>query len=298
MSNRKTFLRKAAVALAGAAVTPVLTRRPADAADDRYAVLLRPTEAYAAVTSSSESVTAGKYVLVVDGVSQGLLYSVAGGNITTDVIKEKIGPDILTTKHIGSPKVEDVKFKCGLDTPSALSDWLKAALNKSASSAKDVGVIAADYNGNEVAEHQFTHALITEISFPACDASSKDAAYLQVTFAPQTEKHIAANKGKSVATGGGFSKTWIPSNFRLAISGVDCSKVSKIETITWKGATTTSSAGAGAPVISGYAAAGGGNVSNLVVSVAESRASDFLAWQKAATANIGTSATKSGKLDS
>ncbi len=296
MSNRKTFLQKAAAVLAGSAASPVLSRRPASAADDRYSVLLPVAEKYEAVSSQSKGYTAGKYVLVIGGISQGPLHSVEGGHVTSDVVTQKLGADALQNKHIGTPKLEDVTFNCGLDAPSALSDWLKAALNKSAAATRDVGVIGLNFDNTEVEEQQFTQALITEIGFPACDASSKDAAFLQVKFAPGTARLIATNKGKAVPLGAGFSKTWLPSNFRLTIAGVDCTKISKIEGITWKGA--ASSSGGGAPVIGGSSiAAGGGNLTNLVVTVAESSANDFLNWQKTAMTKPGTSATKSGKLD-
>jgi phage tail-like protein len=277
-NTRKAFLRNAAAILAGSAASPVLTRRPANADDDRYAVLLPATETYEAITSDSRGYSAGKYVLVIDGVSQGPVHSVEGGHATSDVVTEKLGPDTTTKKHIGNVKYDDVTFKCGLDTPSALSDWLKAALNKSAA-PKNVTLIGADSNNSEVEEQQFTHALITEIGFPACDASSKDAAYLQVKFSPEVAKQVLTNKGKPVSVTGGSVKNWIPANFRLTIPGVDCTKVSKIEAITWKG--KASSASAGAPTIGGSSvAAGGGSVSNLVVTVATSSAKDFLDWQK------------------
>jgi hypothetical protein len=74
--------------------------------------------------------------------------------------------------------------------------------------------------------------LITETMIPALDAASKDAGYLTVRFQPEA---IDVNPGGAkLSFVGPKPKLWRTSNFRLEIDGLDCTKVSNIDSFSVK----------------------------------------------------------------
>src|SRR5204863_2949834 len=74
-----------------------------------------------------------------------------------------------------------------------------------------------------------------EVTIPACDGSVKDPAFLGLKLVPEETKDLPAQG--SVAefnTRDLRARSWSPSHFRLKINGVDCTRVSKIESFTIK----------------------------------------------------------------
>jgi hypothetical protein len=124
----------------------------------------------------------------------------------------------------------------------------------------------ADYDHKELMRLNFYNAILTDVTFPACDASSKDAAYMSLKLQPEKLRKVI---DPNVKTGGAMSETrqkqWLPSNFRFTIPGVDCKYVSKIDAIKSGG-------------------------SNIGLTLAASHGADFEQWQK-------QGGTKSATLD-
>ena len=98
------------------------------------------------------------------------------------------------------------------------------------SSPKDGTLLTTDVNRNVTSARAFQHALITELTIPTCDAQSRTPGSLALSFTAGTATDVVpAGTVTSPAT---QQKAWLTSNFRLEINGLDCTKVSKIETIT------------------------------------------------------------------
>jgi hypothetical protein len=89
----------------------------------------------------------------------------------------------------------------------------------------------------EMGRLNFFNALITELGFPAVDASSKDACKMQVKFTPEYTRNIR-KPGNPISgvLGKGEQKKWTAANFKLELQGADkaASWVNKIEAITIK----------------------------------------------------------------
>lgn len=195
--------------------------------------------------ASSRSYVSGNYMLELDGVQQGLIKSIQGGTVYAEVINEAAGPDYFVHKHIGQPKYEDFAMQVGFSMSKPLYDWISASW-KMNYQRKGGAVVATDYNYNAKSKRQFTNALITETTIPAMDAASKEPGYLTIKFAPETIRNMKAD-GKAV-TGGSTpksdaQKTWLPSNFRLEIDGLDATKVNKIDAFTVKQTTVQDDVG-------------------------------------------------------
>lgn len=182
---------------------------------------------------SARSYRSERFLLELDGTSCGFIKSIDGGGITADVIGEKSGPDCFTHKHIGSPKYEDLVIGTDLSLAKSFYDWIAATWNCNFQ-RKDVDVITVDQNGNSLSRDEYFNTLITETTFPACDASSKEPQYLMVKISPEYSRSKNGAGKIQFNSGKGQQKIWIPSNFRLEIGGLDCSGVSKVDAITVK----------------------------------------------------------------
>jgi T4-like virus tail tube protein gp19 len=224
----------------------------------------------AGVTASSvnkRAYVAGKFLLDLDGVATSIL-GTEGGGAYADVVDEKVGPSGFVKKHIAGVKYEDITINCGAGMSKSFYEWVKSSIDQKPL-RKNGAIIAADYDYKEHSRLEFTNGLITEIGFPACDAGSKDAAKMTVKIAPETTRHKAGS-GQTIKVSGAVQKKWLPSNFRLEIPGLDCSKVNKIEAITIKQKVVED------PVGELRAA----EVSSTVVTLPESFAKSFYDWHE------------------
>lgn len=177
---------------------------------------------------------AGRFALELDGVLMGFVQSAEGGHAYSDVVSERVGPERIQRKHIGNVKYEDITIKVGANMPKAFYQWMQETM-AGQSSRKNGAIIAADYNYRETERLTFTNALITEISFPTLDASSKDPAYITIKISPETTRRKQPS-GKQLQPVGSKQKQWLPANFRLRIDGLEqaTSRVNKIEALTVK----------------------------------------------------------------
>jgi hypothetical protein len=178
------------------------------------------------------SATASRFALTLDGVQTGFLQSVDGGGITAEVINESAGASYFVKKHIGQPKYEAFMADIDFSMESAIYDWISSAW---AGNYKRINgsISTLDIKFDVIGEQEFFNALITETTIPACEALSKKPAFINVKFAPE---YTGLKKGgdKVSITGSEKQKQWIPANFRLKIDGLDCTKVSKVDSFTVK----------------------------------------------------------------
>jgi phage tail-like protein len=187
-------------------------------------------------TNDKRAYTAGKFALDLNGDLAGWVQSVEGGHATADVVVEKLGADLIQRKHIAGVKYEDITVNCGTSMSKSFYDWIQASIDHKVTRF-DGAVISADFNHKEVGRLNFFQALITEVGFPALDASSKDAAKMTVKFAPEYTRAVQKT-GSAISgeIGKLQQKRWLPANFRLEIDGLQeaCKHVNKIEALTIK----------------------------------------------------------------
>jgi T4-like virus tail tube protein gp19 len=180
-----------------------------------------------------------------------------------------------------------------------LYDWLAESL-KNEQTRQNGAVVAYDYNLKEAWRLNFFNAFVSEAGFPALDASSKDAATLCIKLAPEYTRRVTAGTGKAAAVGSSSQKgnqRWLLSNFRLAIDGINCDRVNRIEAITVTQQLTQSTVGTKRDYqrLPSYPL-----LSNLVVTLADdSNAADFYDWQQSFVieGNSGQNQEKSGTLE-
>lgn len=174
----------------------------------------------------SKTVTASKFALELDGSTQGFVKAVAGGAIFADVITES-GATYYRKKHIGTPKYEDFELQIDLSMSKVVYQWINDSWTGNAQS-KSGAIVAADFNLNPISRREFKNALIAEVTIPACDASSKDAAYMTLRLDPESIQKTPAS-GKLGGSQTSKQTQWLSSNFRFDIQTIDATKVSKID---------------------------------------------------------------------
>jgi hypothetical protein len=117
------------------------------------------------------------------------------------------------------------------------------------------------------------------VELPACDGSSKEAAYATIKLMPGAVREetppTATKAGATPANDA--TKVWLPSNFRLTIDGVDATRVNKIDPIVIKRTAT------------------GPDYANLKISFAEVSADSWKRWAAQTLPGSGPAADPKNK---
>lgn len=219
------------------------------------------------------SYVAGNFMLVLDGVKCGFVKSIDGGAVTAEVVTEAVGSSHFSKKHLGRISYTPFVVQFGLSMAGEVRDWINASLSGKAIE-KSGAIILADMNLMAVSQREFSHALITEVGIPALDGAAKETAYLTLKFAPEYTRTTKAS-GKVAAPLKTEQKLWLPSNFRLALDGLDCTRVSRVGAMTIKQSVATDEIGDARDFSREPAKI---EFPNLTVTMAEASAQNWLDW--------------------
>lgn len=220
----------------------------------------------------------GRYELQLDGVAAGFVTGFVGGEAYSEVVTEKLGTDRVSKKHIAGVKYEDITIQTGMGMSKAYYQWIKDTIERRPNGRKNGAVQVLDQQDHELSKLAFTNAAITEIGFPALDASAKDAAKLTLKLSPEVTRRTAG--GNAVVTqheAAQKSKMWLPANFKLTFDDktLDASKVNKIEALTIKQKVTENAVGDQRDYQRQTTSF---EIPNLVITMAESHADAWYRW--------------------
>lgn len=238
--------------------------------------LAGPWVAQAEAAVDKRSYVVGRFGLELDGAFCGLISAFQGGNIVAEVITTRQGQGF-PTKHLGPLKVEPITIEVGLEMTKPLYEWMSRTLNLE-NARKNGAIIEMDQSFKEVGRRSFTNAFISEIEFPACDASSKTPANITVTIAPETLK-LEGGSGKQAPSGGAKTqKSILASNYRFNIQGLEqaTQRATKIEAFGFKQSIVAQQGGQSR--VSSEKSSGQPEFTNLVVLVSEASAGPMYAW--------------------
>ena len=217
--------------------------------------------------------TAGHFQLVLDGVACGFLKSIDGGGAVAEVVSEPGGPAYFAKKHLGPLSYSPLVMEFGLAMTSDLYQWINSSWSGSYS-RKSGAVVAADMQFVAVAQREFFNALISEVTIPPLDGSSKEPAYLTLKCAPEYTRAGKASGGVAPVAKAD-QKAWLPSNFRVTIDGLDCKKVSAVESFTVKQSVARDDIGDARDYLK---VSGRLEFPNLTITLAESSAKSWYDW--------------------
>jgi len=225
---------------------------------------------------ANRSYGSGNFLLMLDGANCGYLKSVDGGAISADVINEAVGPDYFVRKHVGRPKYEEFTVQMGFGMNKVIYEWIRQSWMMKPQRFNG-SIVSVDLKLEPKSERQFTNALITETTIPAMDGSSKEPAYLTIKFAPETIRTLKSGDKPAGDYGKSEQKMFLPSNFKLEIDGLDCSRVNRVESFTVKQKAVTDDIGEARDA---RKEPGKLEFPNLKITVAEVAAQPFLDWHE------------------
>jgi hypothetical protein len=247
------------------------------------------------VASSQRGYTAGRFVVELDGSAAGFVDSVEGGDVFSDVVVERVDTDGIAHKHLAGVRYDDLALVVGANMSQSFFEWIASTLNRKFA-RKDGAVSFQDYTGGEKERLVWQAGLLSEIGFPALDAGSKESAHLTVKVRPELTQH---KKGSGLTSQISLSskqqKKWLASNFRLTVDGIDCTTVRTVEALTIAQTAIGNPIGEERELETQPTV----EIPNVVVTLNESRASDFLTWHEdfVVKGNNDQAHEKEGKLE-
>jgi len=177
--------------------------------------------------------TGGRFALDVDGISCGFLKKFSGLAMEADIVANDLGPDNVQKKHVANVKWTPAKATIGIGMGKGMYEWIKAAFDKGYIT-KTGTFTSADFNYKAQSELTFKGGLITSVTVPKLDGASKDAAYFDVEWECE-EVRWAKGGGQSIQGKiGPAQKQWLCSNFKIEIGGLPCTRISTLDSFTWK----------------------------------------------------------------
>ena len=183
--------------------------------------------------AEQRSHTAGRFSLDVDGYNVGFLKKFSGMAMEADIVANDLGPDNVQKKHVANIKWTPGKATVGIGMGKGMYDWIQAAFDRNYIT-KDGAFTSADFNYKAMSRLEFQRALVTSVTIPKLDGSSKDAAYFDVEFEAEQVRWSKGGGEDIRGKIGPKQKAWLCSNFRVEIGSLPCSRVATVDSFTWK----------------------------------------------------------------
>lgn len=216
--------------------------------------------------AQTKAYSGSNFALEIDGKFAGGLSSVEGGAVY-GVVLENASTNGPTDKSISEVKFDDIVVTSGVPD-AVLADWLVKFL-KGQGIPHDGAVVILDHNYQPLQRLEWDKGTIASVTLPALSGTSKEAARLTITIRPEV---VRSTTGPSpwVFPKVMSSKSWLASDFSVAIPGVDCKYVATVDALTVSQSFVTTGRGAPKP--------GPLEVGDLVLTVSELGEGDFRAW--------------------
>lgn len=261
--SRREFLRKTALLTAGFAALGFPWNQGS------------PPKAFSAqrLTSKGGGI---RYALDLQGNLAGPLASVDSGFISGQVAKA-MGPEQQFKKHLAGILYEDITIQFGSDMAPSLYQWIQQTIN--GQPAQMNGAILTTNAMNQIIDFkEFQNAFITEIAFPALDASSNAPVLMGLKIQPGQTVFQPGNGAQISFPPTQQFKHWLASNFRLEIDGLEqaCGHVIRIDSLIWK--QSINNQGAIGAFRSPQNPVGPSDAPNLVITLPQSQAEPFAQW--------------------
>lgn len=173
------------------------------------------------------------FLLDVGGKHVGQVYKVDPAKLQLDIAETKVGHDNLSMKSTANMKHSEWSADVGINMGKAMGDWIMSSFNK-AHQYMDGALITANANFEAVRRIEWLQALITSVSFPKCDASSKDMGKVTVKWDAEQVRWAKGGGEKIDAAYGQKLKSWAVSNFRFELGSLPTKRVVSVDAIELK----------------------------------------------------------------
>jgi len=175
-----------------------------------------------------------RFQFTTDGQFPGYVRKLSGGAIAGEKTESKLGASNVIKKNITAVKYDDFTVELGAGMSKGMWEWINSSLNSNYVK-KNFEYSLANANGEIQVTKTLYDCLVKEFTLPAFDASSKDVGWITLKIQPQTARVVMGGGGKVKGDQGkNVQKQWQCNSWRLDIAGLDCSQISKIDSLTWK----------------------------------------------------------------
>lgn len=182
---------------------------------------------------TARTFTGGRFALIVDGEFWGLTQRLSGGIIRGAVATESMGPEHIRKKHLAAIIHEPFVVDVGIGMSKGLYGWISTSFERGLVPTAGE-FVACDNDNRAMSAREFVDGVITAVTFPTLDGSSKEPAYMTVKIDPE-EIHYKPGDGSLIAgEADRTAKNWLVSNFRFELGDLPCSRVARIDSFTWK----------------------------------------------------------------
>jgi hypothetical protein len=184
--------------------------------------------------ADQREMTGGRFVLDINGESAGFVKKFSGFAMEADIVANDVGPDIVQRKQVANTKWTPGRAAIGIGMGNELYQWIKAAFDQGAVT-RSGSLTTADFNYKATWVWAFQDALITSLTVPKLDGSSKEAAYFDFEFEAE-QVRWSPGGGADVRDKAGPNarqRPWLCSNFRVEMGGLPCNRVASVDALTW-----------------------------------------------------------------
>jgi hypothetical protein len=169
----------------------------------------------------------GVVALEWNGVPAQAIRSAKGGSIQGVVEERQDGSSV--DKRISGVRYENLELQVGAGLERKFYEWINASWMGKPDPASGAVLVCSSMGG--CSRKSFTAAILSEVTVPTLDGASKERCYLGVSLQPGLVKvPMSVNAPPPKIE----QSVWLTSNFRLAIDGLDCTGVRKVESFTVK----------------------------------------------------------------
>jgi phage tail-like protein len=164
---------------------------------------------------------ANRFALELDDrKNAGFVSAIDGAHFKSNPVKQNVGNTNHVTIYAGKPTYDDITVTVGMAMSPAFWKWIKASLDNKPE-RRTGALVGYDFNMQERSRRSFYGALISQVKFPALDATSKTAASLLVTISPERLEYAKGDNSKlksdTAPNETPKQKRWLTSNFRFEL---------------------------------------------------------------------------------
>ena len=178
------------------------------------------------------SVTTGSFFLELEGQSVPVKSIEGGAPVGVVLTAAPATGAHFRDKHLSGVRFEPIAIAASSRRARPLFDWITTAWQGTLAQ-KNGAVISVDVNRRPQARREFVKAILVETTVPMLDGASKNPADFTVRLAPERTRDVTPPTTLPPSTPG-KDAPFLSANFRLDIVGLDCTRVSKIDSFTVK----------------------------------------------------------------
>ena len=171
-----------------------------------------------------------RFVLELEGQLAGRMFSVHGGQVTSEVMGEPLSSSVNRVKSTGQIDFEPLVMYFGTGMSQIFYKWINSGVART-DVRRNGSVIQLDNHSRMVHRRAFYHALVKDVVFPDLNKSSTKEAMVRVVVQPEwtiTSTEVPKHLGVYASS---LPKAWSVNHFRMEIDGLsmDSHHISKIE---------------------------------------------------------------------